>query len=515
MKRLLLAWGLLLALVVLLRTLDPWGDRGLVNVATLFALLAAVLLGVVAALRRSAWPWSWRLAPLALVAGACALSAGFFPLQGFSGEMVPQFRARRAPAALPPVVPAAGSAVAALAAPGPHDFPHFLGPTRDLCLPGPALAHEAEARPRLRWRRPLGAGWSAFALRGGVGVTLEEDEGGQHAVALALDDGRTLWRTRIDESFTHALGGAGPRATPAIAGERVFVLGAHGMLVALDLASGQELWRRDLQAEGGLDRAREAELAQYGRSASPLVVDGLVLAPIGGSAGLGAFEEASGAVRWTSPARHFSHASPGLATLHGRSVVLAVNESSLTGHALESGAILFEHPWPGTTSGDASVSQALGLDGERVLVTKGYGVGGLLLRLTPAGAGFASEVLWQAPRLLRTKMTNVVVQAGHVFALDDGMLECVELARGTKVWKEGRFGHGQLLAVGDTLLVLAEDGVLHALALDPTRPAEVRWSAPVLEGKCWAHLALSYDLLVVRNAEECAAWELPLADGAR
>jgi len=508
-------WLVLLAIALLVRVLDPWGDRGMANVVAQLLLLVGVLLGVLSALRRRAWSWRRRLAPLGIVLGLLGLSAAFFPFDGFSGEMVPRFRVRRARPAPSPVATPDGQAAAALFAPGRHDFPHFLGPTRDLRLGGPPLDLGAEARPTLVWRRPLGAGWSGFVLRGGAGVTLEQDETGQHVVALALDDGRTLWRTPIEPSFAHALGGDGPRATPALADERVFVLGAHGNLVALELTSGRELWRRDLRAEGGLDAEREAELAQYGRSNSPLVVDGLVIVPVGGTIGLAAYEVASGALRWASPARHFSHASPGLATLHGRRVVLAVNEASLSGHALESGALLFEHPWPGTTSADACVSQAVGLDGERVLVTKGYGAGGLLLRLAPSAEGFTPEVLWNAPRILRTKMTNVVVQGGHVYALDDGILECVELDSGVKRWKEGRFGHGQLLAVGDALLVLAEHGVLHALALDPELPAEVRWSLPVLEGKCWANLALAHDLLVVRNAEECAAWRLARVDQGR
>jgi len=512
--KLVVTGAALLALAALVRALDPWGDHGLANVAAQLLVLAAVLLGVVAALVRRAWSWPWRLAPLGLVLALVAFSAAFFPLQGFSGEMVPRFGARRARPEPVPLAAEPAGASAALFAPGPQDFPHFLGPTRDLRLPGPALELAPEARPVLRWRRALGAGWSGFVLRGGAGLTLEQDEDGQHVVALALDDGRTLWRTRLEGPFAHVLGGDGSRATPAVAGERVFALGAHGSLVALELTSGRELWRRDLRAEGGLDAAREAERAQYGRSNSPLVEDGLVLVPVGGTIGLTAYAAESGEVRWTSPARHFSHASPGFATLHGRRCVLVVNEDSVSVHAFESGELLLEHPWPGTTSGDANVSQALAVDRERVLVTKGYGAGGLLLRLQPAAQGFTAEVLWSAPRLLRTKMTNVVVHEGHVYALDDGILECVELATGAKRWKEGRFGHGQVFALGDALLVLGEDGVLHALALDAAR-ADLRWSAPVLEGKCWANLALAGGLLVVRNAEECAAFELPLAADAR
>jgi outer membrane protein assembly factor BamB len=295
----------------------------------------------------------------------------------------------------------------------------------------------------------------------------------------------------------------------------VFVQSAWGVLVALDGASGRELWRRDLVAEFGLDRAREAELAQYGRSSSPLVVGERVIVPAGGApegvrAGLVAFDVERGTRLWQSPPRHFSYATPSPGRLLGREVLLVVNEATLSAHAAHDGALLFEHPWPGRTSGDASASQAFALDETRVFVSKGYGEGGALLAVEAQGGAFVPRVVWHTPRLLRTKFTNVVVHADHVYALDEGILECVELATGARRWKEGRYGHGQLLGVGDTLLVQGEDGLVSAVALDPTRPNDVRWSFQALEGKCWAHLALSENVLVLRNAEQLAAWELPL-----
>lgn len=510
-----LLWGALLALVLGVRALDPWGDRGMLNVLTQLGLLLGLLVSAVAHSRRRGLSRSQRLAPLAalgLVVGFVALLA---PVEGFSGEMVPRFRARFARRPALPAAPATALAPE-LDEAGPGDYPQFLGPERDQRLSGPALARGPEAAARLRWRRPIGAGWSACALRNGTGVTMEQDEAGQHVLAFALADGATRWRTRVDERFAHALGGDGPRATPSIADGRVFAHSAWGVLVALDGASGAELWRHDLVREFGLDRAREAELAQYGRASSPLVVGERVIVPAGGDpdggrAGLAAFDAASGALLWTSPPRHFSYATPSLGRLHGREVVLAVNEDSLSAHALASGELLFEHPWPGRTSGDASASQARVLDAQHVFVSKGYGVGAALLRIALQDGVLVPSVVWHAPRLLRTKLTNVVVADGFVYGLDDGFLECVELATGERRWKEGRHGHGQILAVGDTLLVLAEDGVVSAVALDPERASEVRWSFQALEGKCWAHPALAGNLLVVRNAEECAAWELPLA----
>lgn len=519
-RKLLLAWLALFALLGLVRALDPWGDRGMLNVLTWSSLSLAVGASLVARARRRGLPRGRRFGPLAAALLLVACVTVFWPVRGFSGEMWPRFEARfgRQPAF--PGMRGATHAAPDLAAPGAGDFPHFLGPERDQYLALPALSHAADARPRLRWRRPIGAGWSACALRNGVAVTMDQDEAGQHVLALSLVDGALLWRTRIDARFEHVLGGDGPRATPAIAAGRVFAHSAWGVLAALDGASGREVWRHDLVAEFGLDREREEGLAQYGRSSSPLVVGTRVIVPAGGDpegarAGLVAYDTASGVLLWKSPARHFSYASPSYGRLAGREVVLAVNEDTLSAHALADGALLFEHPWPGRTSGDASASQARIVDAEHVFVSKGYGEGGALLAVDERDGVLVPRVVWHAPRLLRTKLTNVVLHAGHLFALDDGILECVELATGTRRWKEGRYGHGQILGVGDTLLVLAEDGAVSAVALDPERANHVRFGFQALEGKCWAHLALSEGLLVVRNAEECAAWELPLASSAR
>jgi outer membrane protein assembly factor BamB len=238
----------------------------------------------------------------------------------------------------------------------------------------------------------------------------------------------------------------------------------------------------------------------------------LVIVPAGGDAGLVAFELGSGARRWASPARHFSQASPALATLLGQPQVLCVNEASLSGHALEDGRLLWEHPWPGRTSAEANVSQAVPLEPARVLVSKGYGGGGLLLELAPGPAdGIKVRERWHVPRYLRTKFTNVVLHGGHVYALDDGLLECVELESGARRWKEGRYGHGQILRAGEELLVCSEEGEVALLAPSPARPNDVLGRFQALEGKSWAHLALAGNLLVLRNAEECAAWELPIA----
>ena len=509
--RLALAAGLLALLA--LRTLDL-GDQGMSNVFSglLGVLLALGLLVAFARERRLAW----RLRRGVLLLVALAL-AGFFTLVrvvGVSGAMIPELAWRFGARATTSTTPSARRLE--LAPPSAADFPGFLGPRRDNAVPAARLARDWQVQaPRVRWRQPIGAGWSAFALAGGCGFTLEQDERAQRVSARSLVDGAVAWSTTLDEPFAHALGGDGPRSTPTVAAGRVFGLSAWGVLVCLDASDGALLWRHDLGAEYGLTHARLAELAQYGCSSSPLVAGELVIVPAGGAPegkhpGLVAFDAASGALRWEGPARNFSYSSPTLAELGGVAQVLVVNEDTLSGHALEDGRLLWEHPWPGVTSANASVSQPVPVPPAQVFVSKGYGGGAALLELVArAGGGFDARERWHDGRLLRTKLTNVVLHEGFVYGLDDGMLECVELASGAKRWKEGRYGHGQLLLAGELLLLCSEEGELLLLEPSAERANAVLGRFQALEGKCWAHLALSANLLVLRNASECVALELP------
>jgi outer membrane protein assembly factor BamB len=121
------------------------------------------------------------------------------------------------------------------------------------------------------------------------------------------------------------------------------------------------------------------------------------------------------------------------------------------------------------------------------------------------------QEIWRKPRHLRTKFTNVVVYQGFVYGLSDGILECVDLSNGERKWKRGRYGHGQLLGVGDLLLVQAESGAVAMVQASPDRHTEIgRFVA--LDGMTWNNLCLFGRLLLVRNAEEAACYELTTSD---
>jgi outer membrane protein assembly factor BamB len=383
------------------------------------------------------------------------------------------------------------------------DYPQFLGPDRNATIPGVVLARDWEHRPpRLIWRQRIGAGWSGFAVAGPVAVTQEQRGDQEMIVAYDLQTGSVRWAHGDHARYATVVAGTGPRATPTISGDRVFTLGATGLLTALDLTTGRRLWQRDLPAEHG------APNPDWGRSGSPLVLGDLVIVSAGGPDGrsLVAYDRHDGRLVWSGGDDAVGYSSPLVATLGGRPQIVIFNARSIAAHHPESGRVLWSFPWPGR---QPNVAQPVVLPGDRLLLSSGYGIGSKLLHIESGEAGPQPSLLWKSPRL-KAKFTNVVFHDGFIYGLDDGVLVCLDPANGQRRWRSGRYGHGQVILVGDLLLVQTEQGEIVLVDPNPEAHREVaRFDA--LDGKTWNTPALATPYLLVRNDVEAACYELPLA----
>lgn len=507
----------LLALIVV-RWIDPLGDRGSLNVFTYVSLGLALLFWWLWWMGFSRQPWDKRLAVGLLPPLIIGCFFSVFRIERMSGEMIPTFAYRSEPPQDQTLdAPAPQGGQVDLATETENDFPRFLGPGGDQSLDHLRLDSNWDARPPERlWRRPVGAGWSGFAVRNGYAVTMEQRGEQEMTTCYRVSDGEPCWVWAGKGRFQSTIAGDGPRATPFIADGVVYSLGVYGRVAALDGADGQPIWQRDLNEELHLTD-RQAQVFPYGRSNSPLVVDDLLIVPFGGHPDDGfvsllAMDRRTGETVWQGGDRQVSCASPTVATLGGVRQVLSVDAGRAAGYDLNSGEVLWSHPWPGRTEADCNVSQPVAVPPDRVFLSKGYGQGAALLQLRPTSDGtFNVESLWHHSRLLRTKFTNVVIHQGHAYGLSDGILESVNLATGQRNWKNGRYRHGQILRVGEHLLVLGESGEMFLLNLSPDRPNDVLASFHALEGKSWNTFALYGDVLLVRNGVEAAAYRLPLA----
>ncbi len=370
------------------------------------------------------------------------------------------------------------------------------------------------------WRQQIGAGHSGFVVVNGFAVTMEQ-RGDQELVSCydALT-GAPKWSSGVTARHETVLGRIGPRGTPTINEGRVYALGATGIFRCLDGANGHTLWSHNIMAECGTNVDEDLKNVYWGRAASPLVVDNLVVVP-GGGPGSGpwisilAYDKVSGKLVWRGGNRQISYSSPTLAVLDHLRQILIVNESSITGHDPLTGDVLWEHPFEGSSKRNANNSQVVPVGSDRLFVSKGY-TGGA--RNLPGSAatnrigqvGLRTGDIWFKNNVLKTKFTNVAVLDGSVYGLSDGILECVELNTGKKRrWKQGHYGHGQIFRVGNLLLVESEEGEIALVEASPEAFNELgRFQA--IDGQTWNTICLWGHRLLVRNSEQAACWELPL-----
>ncbi len=435
-------------------------------------------------------------------------------IDSFYGNMIPRLVWRWAPTAEQEIetyltsssVKKNKASASDLFASTENDFAGFLGSRRDASVVGIELASDWETTPpKLLWRHPVGLGWSSFAIVGGAAVNLEQRGAAECVICYRVATGDELWCHSEPVRFEDEHGD-GPRSTPTIHQGRVVSMGASGILTCLELKTGKLIWRRETFANP------DQQNLLWGMSGSPLIYDDQVLVTPGAGDGASAISYAlsTGNEVWRSGDDRAGYSSPVETRLCGERQLLSFNGAGLRSYAID-GTPLWLHPW--LTQGESqrvNVAQPVVLPNNQVLISSGYDNGTALLEVKRGkGDEYVAEVVWLSKQL-KSKMSNFIVHGQHIYGLDNGILTCVDLADGQRLWKRGRYGHGQMLLVGDKLLIQAESGELALVAASPDQHRELaKFNA--LFSKTWNNMALAGNILVVRNDREAAAFELPLA----
>lgn len=381
------------------------------------------------------------------------------------------------------------------------EWPGFRGPERDAVIRTVRIEQDWSAAPPVElWRRPIGPGWSSFAV-GGEFIYTQEQRGEHETVSCyRLRSGEPVWRHRDAVRFYESNGGAGPRGTPTLHDGRVYSLGATGIVNALDAQTGARLWTRNAETDTGAPRPG------WGFAGSPLVVGSSVI--VAASGRLIAYDVATGEQRWTRATGGGGYSSPHLATIHGVKQVLLPSGGSVTSVDPSNGRILW-----GEKGETVSIVQPWVLPDGDVLVAGGDMMGGTGLRrlqVSRQADTWSVQERWTT-RGLKPYFNDFVVHKGHAFGFDGTILSAVRLEDGERQWKGGRYGAGQmvLLPAQDLLLVLSEEGELALVSATPDKYAELaRFKA--IEGKTWNHPVVVGNVILIRNGEEMAAFRLPV-----
>jgi outer membrane protein assembly factor BamB len=396
------------------------------------------------------------------------------------------------------------------------DWPAYRGPTHDGKSTETMPAWPARG-PHALWKVPTPNGFSSFSVADGRAFTmiLREVDGVKMEVLVALnaDTGKEIWSAHFapakyegggDSGTKENSGGDGPRSTPAIDGNHVYVITSDLLIACFDSASGKQIWKRDLIREN------HGKNITWKNAASPLIEGNILLAAGGGpgEALLGLNKE-NGQVIWKGEDDKITHASPILTTILGTRQAIFFTQKGLVAVQPQDGKVLWRHPFRFSVSTAASPVVYENI----VYCSAGYGVGSSAIELSKDGGTFSAKELWNLRgNDIANHWSTPVAKDGYLYGMfqfkmyGTGPVKCVDLKTGKQKWSQAGFGPGQVILVGDDLVALTDDG--QVVRIDPQPDAykeKARFQA--ISGKCWSTPAYANGKLYVRSTVEGAAFD--------
>lgn len=384
---------------------------------------------------------------------------------------------------------------------GGESWPQWGGPERDFkAVPAGRIAASWPAGgPRELWSRSLGEGYSAIAADGGTLFTMYRPIKGlvttlmervwspatapESVIAIDADSGRTLWEHTYEAPIVAGMNveyGPGPHSTPLVVGDTVYAVGSTGRMHALDRRTGRVLWAHDLYGE------LKGTVQGRGYSCSPMAYGSTVIVTVGGPGqALVAFDRKTGAIAWKNGNVDPSPSSPRLIRVDGQEQVALCHSDGVAGFDPATGATLWNHPHK--TEYGLNISMPAWGDDNVMVVSSAYSGGSRGLRLAQAGGKTTVTELWASNRL-RVHFGSIIRLGDRVYAssgdFGPAFVTATDVKTGARAWEERGFARASLVAIGEKLLLLDEDGVL-ALVTPGPAGLTVHARADVLSGRAW------------------------------
>jgi outer membrane protein assembly factor BamB len=382
-----------------------------------------------------------------------------------------------------------------------QDWPQFRGQHRDgVSAETGLLKSWPAAGPREAWRRPVGEGYSGISIVGDRLYTMYagEQNGEQIEFAAASDaaTGKEIWRVPVGKYYVNEFGN-GPRSTPTVDGDTVYVLGSVGNLMALATKDGAERWKIVVpEAFGG-------KVPYFGFAGSVLADGGQILVEVGGTEGkwFAALDAKTGATRWTSGNGPVGYNSPLPVDLKSGRSYVHVGRDKVYGLDA-AGKTLWTYPWP---NGETHAIPIF-VPPDKVLISGVEGIGATLLQIGDGPSGPTATEVWKNPTF-RTHFNAAVLRGDHIYGFDNATLKCISLKDGSLAWSKRGLGKGSLVQADEMLVILSDEGKLVLAEATPTAYVE-KGSVQALTGRCWTPPTLAGGRIFVRNHAEMVSYEL-------
>ena len=376
--------------------------------------------------------------------------------------------------------------------------------------PDSILSSATDFRLKLRWKQPLGSGYSGIAICSDRIVTMFSDADQDKLVCMNTINGSKRWEIPIDDRFIGHNGSFdGPIATPVTDGQTIVALSAQGKLLAVNLGDGTVKWSKQLT-----DAPIQAPPPMYGFATSPLIVDGTVVVICGAKdAFMVGFDLNSGKVKWTSGSDGAQCQSPVLMTLAGKLMIVAAGMKKLIGVEPSTGNVLFETEHQGSGARGAMTIVPVPVDDNHVFIAHDDHFSSLY-EISRRDGLYRAKRVWKTPAIRNTYSVPVFC-GGRLFGYNNRMLAAVDPESGTESWRCREPGDGFPIAIDSHLIIATKNG-----GLDISKASQKKFenvaSIQLFDDLVWSIPAFSNNAIYIRSLGEIACVEIvsePAATG--
>jgi outer membrane protein assembly factor BamB len=384
---------------------------------------------------------------------------------------------------------------------------------------------------KVSWRGEVGNGYAGPAVADGRVyvsdiINRQGRRGTERALCLDENSGKVLWRHEWPADYSGMSYDNGPRATPTVDGDRVYILGAAGALHCLNAKTGKVIWKKDYGED------YNTEIPTWGIAGAPLVDGDRLIALVGGEpdAKVVAFDKMTGKELWRALS---SDGEPGynppfLVEVGGTKQLIIWHPHAITSLGPETGEVFWEHAFDvhhGLTVATPVV------DRNRLLVTAFY-EGSRMLKLSPNRP--RADLVWKGNSNseietdgLHSLVSTPVIQGDYVYGIGSyGQLRCLDARTGKRVWEtmdatieNARWATGHLVRQGDRFFISNDRGELIIAKLSPEGYEEIDRTKIIeptssvnrrreLGAINWTHPAYANRHLIIRNDKEIVRYSL-------
>ncbi len=380
----------------------------------------------------------------------------------------------------------------------------YGGPNRDNISPETGLLKTWPAGgPELKWTiTGIGEGYSSLALSDGKLLTMGNRGDDEMTFCLNAETGQELWATATGKAYRENMGN-GPRATPTIDGDKVYVLGGNGDLACLELGSGKKLWG------GNILKEFNANNITWGISESVLI-DGpnLVCTPGGKGAAMVALDKNNGKMKWKAsvqgdPQTGYSSILP----IEFGGVRMYVNfvHTGVIAVDAKTGNFLWGNSSP--ANGTANCSSPV-FSGDSVFAASGYGTGGTLIKMSGSGKKLKTDEVYST-KDMKNHHGGMVVMDGYLYGFDEAVLKCIELKSGDVKWQDRSVGKGAIVYADGMLVLRSEQGPVALCQATPTGYEEAGRFEPSRSDKpAWPHPVVAEGCLFLRDMDQLQCYKV-------